>query len=143
MTEHTSSTPSELVFEAARTIAKDLKEGVEASTEDIADYVFMLDNMISALKDVKRNLEKHAIPLLAKRSKTKRDIRRKVAAIIVAIQAAERIRESLVRALEDIADVMKPFSASRDTERFFDRLIDATDKELRGIEDEGEEEDSI
>jgi hypothetical protein len=131
-----NDTPSNLVFNAARGIAEDMRDGVDALSDDVVDYIGMFANMADALKETKRNLERHIIPLSAKKSKERRKIRKKIQAINHAMEAAIRLKKTLELTMDDINEVCRPGGWAPTTRDFLDKIMEPSDEELRDIEDD-------
>ncbi len=129
-------TPSNIVFDAARGIAEDMKGAVDDLSDDVVDFISLFANMADSLKETKKNLERHIIPLSAKKSKERRKIRKKIQAIQHAMEAAIRLKKTLELTMDDINDVCRPGGWAPTTRDFLDKIMEPTDEELRGIEDD-------
>lgn len=136
--------PSEIVYSTARTIADDMKEMISDACEDMDNYDHILKNMIAALEDTKRNLEKHSIPMSEERSSERRTLKKKISEIRNAIAVARKLESLMSLTIEDICQVMRPYGLDKSTIKFFKQILneptDPTDKELRDIEDDQEDE---
>jgi hypothetical protein len=135
MHKPSADTPSSLVFGAARKIAEDMRDAVDSLSDDVVDYITMLANMADALKETKRNLERHVIPLHAKKSKERRKVRKKIQSIQHAIESALRLKRTLELTMDDINDVVKPGGWAPTTRDFLDKIMEPTDEELNDIDD--------
>jgi hypothetical protein len=101
--------------------------------------------MAEALRETKRNIERHAIPIAPRRSKQRREMRKKIVAIARAIETALRIRKSLELTLDDVNDLVKPSGLDKKTQNFLSKLMEPieepSDEDLRNIEDPGPDEE--
>jgi len=53
--------PTDIVYDAAMKIVEDCMSGLDAIVQDMVQYNIAFVNMAKALRDVKRNLERHAL----------------------------------------------------------------------------------
>lgn len=132
---NSNDTPSALVFAAARRVAEDMKDLVDEIADCNTDYITMLSNMADSLRESKRNLERHVIPLTKKKSKARRSVRRKIESIQHAIDAAMRLKKTLELTMDDVSDIVKPGGWAPGTRAFLDKIMEPTDEELNDIED--------
>jgi len=136
-------TPSALVFAAARGIVEDMREGVEALSDDLVDYIDMLANMSDALRETKRNLEKYALPLAPQRSKERKQMRRKIQSIQATICTCLSLKKTLEMAMDDICETVTPGGWDPTTRDFLSKIMEPTDADMRRIEEERGESDEF
>jgi methyl-accepting chemotaxis protein len=136
--EKTKETPSDTVFQTARTIASDMMDCADATAESLEDFTMVFHNIAAALGNTKKNLIQHAIPLSKRGSKERRAMRAKIRAIDDAVRVAKKLESVISLTIEDIGEITDPLSHDEETLEFLEKImtVEPTDAELRRIEDE-------
>ena len=117
------NSPSELVFDTARDVCNDMRDGIDAAICDMEDYALMLKNMRDALRRTRSNLNRHAMPITGPKSEERRMLKMRLRAIDHAMKTAKKIEAMLDLTIEDISEVMRPYQSDEETEQLITRIM--------------------